>query len=48
MKRTQHENGKVLKIVVFICTIIIIAIIAILVKTFSKDSFQYKTYINGV
>ena len=48
MKETQHENGKILTIVVFICTIIIIAIVAILVRKFSKDSFQYKTYINGV
>ena len=38
MKETQHENGKILTIVVFICTIIIIAIVAILVRKFSKDS----------
>ncbi len=42
------QNGKVLKIVVFICTIIIFAMIAFLVRTFSKDNFLYKTYINGV
>ena len=44
----QRVNGKVLKIVVFICTIIILVVLALTVRTYSKDSFQYKTYINGV
>lgn len=48
MKKTQCENAKVLTIVVFICTIIVIALVAIFIRKFSKDSFQYKTYINGV
>lgn len=48
MNRAQQEKGKVLKIVVFICTILMFALVAFLVRTFSKDSFQYKTYINGV
>lgn len=48
MKAIQRVTGQVLKVVVLICTIIIFIIVAFLIRTFSKDSFQYKTYINGV
>lgn len=33
---------------VLVCTIILLAVLAFLVRTFSKNSFQYNTYINGV
>ena len=43
----RERVGKVLQIVVFICTIIIL-IIAILLGMYSTKSFGYKTHINGI
>lgn len=48
MNKIKQENAKALKILVFICTILIFAIMAFFIRIFSRDTFQYNTYVNGV
>lgn len=43
----RERVGKVLQIVVLICSLMII-ILAVLVVNYSTKAFQYKTYINGI
>lgn len=43
----KNKSSKMLQIVIFICTVLIV-IFAILATMYSTKAFQYKTYINGI